>query len=377
MTEERASIVTPRTRGEPPDITRLADLLGRPLDIRSFGITILAVLALFYTLYFSRAFLLPLVLALLLKFLLSPAVRTLKTRLGLREPLGAILVLAALVAALVYGVYMLSRPAAAWLHRIPDTVHRLEATIARLQEPVERVTAAAETVEQLTKMSDRGKHVQEVRLDRPGLSEGLLDDAQSVLFGTVMLFILLYFLLASGELFLGKLVKVLPRLEDKVHAVQIFGEVENQVFRYLFTMTLINIGLGTAVGIAMALFGLPDPLLWGVVAGLMNFVPYLGPIVTSGIIALVGLATFETVTPALLAAFVAWLLNAIEGSFVTPFVVGKRLTLNPVVIFLGLTFWGWMWGIAGSLLAVPLLATFKIFCDHIEPLAPIGEFLGE
>ncbi|MGH7358694.1 MAG: AI-2E family transporter, partial [Candidatus Rokuibacteriota bacterium] len=153
-------------------------------------------------------------------------------------------------------------------------------------------------------------------------------------------------------------------------------DMEEHISKYLVTMTLINVGLGAAVGGAMRLADMPNPVLWGVTAAVLNFVPYLGPVVTLGMIALVSLLTFEGLDRALVAPALYLGLNALEGYLVTPMLLGRRLLLNPVVIFMGIIFWGWLWGIPGALLAVPIMATFKIFCDHIGPLSPIGEFLG-
>jgi predicted PurR-regulated permease PerM len=152
--------------------------------------------------------------------------------------------------------------------------------------------------------------------------------------------------------------------------------MEEHISKYLVTMTLINVGLGVAVGGAMRLADMPNPVLWGVTAAVLNFVPYLGPVVTLGMIALVSLLTFEDLGRAFVAPGLYLGLNALEGYLVTPMLLGRRLLLNPVVIFLGIIFWGWLWGIPGALLAVPILVTFKIFCDHIGPLSPIGECLG-
>jgi predicted PurR-regulated permease PerM len=194
--------------------------------------------------------------------------------------------------------------------------------------------------------------------------------------GVAVTVILLFFLLASGDLFLRKLIRVLPRLEDKRRAVEIARQVERDISAYLSTVTMINLGLGAAVAAGFAILRVPNPLLWGAMVTLFNFVPYLGPAVSYAIFVMVGLVTFETV-PHILAPVLTFLvLNVIEAYLVTPLVLGRRLTLNPVVLFVGLTFWGWMWGIAGAILAVPIMAVLKIFCDHIEPLAPIGEFLG-
>ena len=188
--------------------------------------------------------------------------------------------------------------------------------------------------------------------------------------------VLLYFLLASGDLFLRKLVRVLPRLSDKKRAIEIARQTEGHISTYLSTVTLINIALGLIVGVAMHLVGMPNAILWGVMAGLLNFIPYLGALATAGILAIVSVLTFDSLGRALVAPLLYLAINTVEGYLVTPMLLGRRLTLNPVVIFLGIILWGWLWGIPGALLAVPILATFKIFCDQIEPLAPIGEFLG-
>jgi predicted PurR-regulated permease PerM len=358
-----------------PDLSKLIEFLGGPLDVRSLALTGIFVLALVYTLYFARSFLLPIVLAFLLTFLLAPLVRALK-RIRIPEGFGAALVILALVSGVVYGAYQLSGPAAAWVQKAPEGVRRAERRIRELQAPVREVRKAAEEVEERVEEMAGGDDVREVQVQGRSLSGALLSQTQSFLAGGVVMLILLYFLLASGDLFLRKLVKVLPRLKDKKAAIEIARATEHHISAYLSTVTLINIGLGVVVGVAMSLVGMPNPVLWGVTAGVLNFVPYLGPIVMLGVLAIVSLLTFEDLARAAVAPLVYFGINMVEGYFVTPALLGRRLILNPVVIFLALIFWGWMWGIAGALLAVPLLAILKIFCDHIEPLAPIGEFLG-
>ncbi|HEV7516605.1 MAG TPA: AI-2E family transporter, partial [Thermoanaerobaculia bacterium] len=211
----------------------------------------------------------------------------------------------------------------------------------------------------------------------PSLGARLLDRTTELAGNGAVLLILLYFLLASGDLFLRKLVKVLPSLSDKKRAIEIARQVETDISAYLSTVAMINLGLGVGVAVAMTLIGLPNPLLWGAMAALTNFIPYLGAMSCYVALALAGFLTFNDLSHALLPVGAFLCLNVVEAYFVTPMVLGRRLTLNPVVLFLGLTFWGWMWGIAGALLAVPIMVVFKIFCDHIEPLAPIGEFLGD
>jgi len=361
-----------------PDLMRLLDLFSGPVDVRSIALTGIFVLLVFYTLYFARDFLLPVVLAFLLTFLLAPVVRGLH-RIRVPEAIGAALVILAVLSGVVYGIYSLSGPAGDWIERAPQGLGRIERRIRDLQRPVTEVREAAEQVqEQVEEMAGQGRRARptEVQVEGRTLTGVVFSQTQAFLAGAVVTIILLYFLLASGDLFLRKLVRVLPRLSDKKAAIEIARDMEDHISTYLVTMTLINVGLGIAVGGAMRLAGMPNPVLWGVTAAILNFVPYLGPVVTLGMIALVSFLTFEDLGRAFVAPGLYLGLNALEGYLVTPMLLGRRLLLNPVVIFLGIIFWGWLWGIPGALLAVPILVTFKIFCDHIGPLAPIGEFLG-
>jgi predicted PurR-regulated permease PerM len=171
-------------------------------------------------------------------------------------------------------------------------------------------------------------------------------------------------------------VTILPRLEDKKMAVDISRQMEADISMYLFTVTIISVGEGAAVGLAMYFIGLPNPLLWGVMAGILNFIPYLGSLVGVVVLTLVALLSFESIGHILLVPAAYLVIDFVEAYLVSPFVLSKRLTLNPVVLLIWLLFWGWLWGAAGALMAIPLLASFKIVCDHIEALQPVGEFIG-
>jgi predicted PurR-regulated permease PerM len=357
-----------------PSVIKLLDPLREPIGIHSLALTGLFILAVFYTLYIARAFFIPVILAVLLNFLLWPLVRGLR-RLHVPEVMGAALVLLALLLTVGYGVYLLSEPAMTWMEKAPQSLQQLERKLRTLRKPVDQVSKAAERVEQIARAKN-DKKVPEVELKRPDVAEVLLSGTQSFIAEVLVVCILLYFLLASGDLFLQKIVKVLPRFQDKKRAVEIIRETEEHVSTYLLTVTLVNAGLGAATGLAMYILGMPNPLLWGVMVGLLNFIPYLGATVNLIVLTLVAILTFSDLRRAFLVPAVFFGLATLEGNFVTPIILGRRLTLNPVVIFITLIFWGWMWGIAGALLAVPMLSTLKIICDRIEPLAPIGEFLG-
>ena len=342
--------------------------------MHSAALTGLLILAVFYTLYFAQAFLLPVVLAVLLNFLLSPVVEALK-RIRLPEGVGSGLVVLVLLGLLVGSVYLLLGPAISWLDRAPASMERVAQKLEKVRGQVEQVSRATQEVERLAGGA-AGDQQRTVQLEEQSLSGALLDKAQALVAGTAVMLALLYFLLASGDLFLRKLIRVLPTFEDKKRAVDIARALQTDVSVYLATITLINIGLGVAVGVAMHLLGMPNPMLWGVLATLLNFIPYLGAIVGIGVMAAIAALTFDSVGQMLLPPLAYFLLTATEGYFVTPALLGRRLTLNPVMILLALMFCGWLWGIAGAVLAVPILASFKIFCDHIKPLATVGEFLG-
>lgn len=363
-----------RPRPDRPDIRKLRDLLAGPFGVRSLALSGLFILAGFYTLYFARAFFLPIILALLLTFLLRPLVRGLK-RLRIPEALGAGIVVLGLLGVLGLGVYELAGPAYDWVQQAPASLRKLERRVRDLKKPVQTVSKATEQVAKIAQVGG-GDQGSQVTVSAPTLGSRLLSQTLDVAVSGVSMIILLYFLLAAGDLFLRKLIKVLPRLDDKKRAVDIAREIETEISAYLSTVTLINVGLGLAVWGLMAWIGLPNPLLWGVMATVFNYIPYLGPLTVLAVLAGVGFLTFNDLPHALLppGAFAA--LTFVEGYLLTPMVLGRRLTLNPVVIFLALSFWGWLWGIAGAVMAVPIMVVFKIFCDHSEPLAPVGELLG-
>src|SRR5574341_143106 len=298
MSGKSPSIDFNKSEHPQPHMAKPADLVNGPMDIRSIALTGLFVLALLYTLYFARIFFLPIILALLLSFLLAPIVRGFK-RLYIPEPLGAALVLLILVGATGYGVYQLSEPAAEWMAKAPQSLRRIEQKLIALRRPVEQVSKATEEVKKITKI-DGGEKTQLVELKSPGLTKVLFSQTSGVIIGTLTMFVLLYFLLASGDLFLRKLIKVLPTQKDKKRAGEIFHQIEENVSTYLLTVTMINVGLGIAVGVAMVLLQMPNPMLWGVFAGLLEFIPYIGPTVGLAVITLAAFLTFENIGQALL-----------------------------------------------------------------------------
>jgi predicted PurR-regulated permease PerM len=351
-----------------------ARLLGQNADVRHAALLILTLLALLYTLRFAQAFFLPIVLAILLNLLLSPIVRLLRNSIRIPEPLGAGIVIVVLLGVLGFGVYRLTPAASAWLARAPESLATLQRRIQPLRRPVEQVTQAAEQVEQAT---DMDKKTPQVEIKGPSLTQQVFGGTTAMLSVAIVVVFLTYFLLASGELFLQKLVAVLPQLKDKKTAVRIVRETEAHVSTYLLVTTVINVGVGVVTGVALWLLDMPNPVLWGVIAGVLNFVPYIGGLVNTVILALAAFLAFEDVGRALLIPIVFTVINILEGNLITPWIVGRRMRLNTVAVFTGLVFWWYVWGVPGAILAVPIMATIKITCDNIESLRPIGEFLAE
>ena len=361
------------SEGKPAQQIRLSDLLRGPFDIKSFALSALFVLAVFYTMYFMRAMLLPLVLAMLLSYLIAPAVRLL-ARVKLPPAIGAALVLLFFGGLGVYGISRVADPAASWLEKAPYSLHQLKQKLLPLKKPMEKVAQASGELEKLTTPEE--PKAQTVVVKHSSLTQLFLTQTPEFIASGILMFILLYFLLAYDGVFLAKITKLIPRLRDKKRAVSIVREIEMQISRYLLTITLINIALGTAVGLTVGLLGLPNPIMWGVLVAALNYVPYLGALTGMICMTLGAILSFDNLGYAMVfpASYLA--LAGLEGNFITPWILGRSLTLNPVIILIALTFWGWMWGISGMILAVPIIATFKIFCDHIEPMTPIAEFMS-
>ena len=364
--ENQAGKVTSRAR------LRTAELLQKPFDVRSIALTGLFILAVFYTIYFMRSILLPIVLALLLSYLLRPIVRGL-AKLKIPLAVSAAVILIGLLVLVGYGISALATPTVAWLQKAPAGLAELQHKLRAVKKSVAQVTQATSEIEKLATTNVEAKAVE---VKRHPITETFVTRTPEFIASAVFLVILLYFLLVYDQVFIAKLVKLLPTLSDKKTAVGIAQDIESQVSRYLFTITAINACLGLAVGTAVGLLGLRNPLMWGVMVALLNFVPYLGAL--TGIICMTigAVLSFDSLGYALIFPAVYLAFGTLEGSFITPWIMGRSLTLNPVIILLSLTFWGWMWGIVGILLAVPILAAFKIFCAHIKPMEPLAEFLS-
>ncbi|QDT17079.1 AI-2E family transporter [Alienimonas californiensis] len=397
----------------------------RPIDpgwtARTRALEVLAALAVAYTLFFARAVLLPFTLAFVLALLFRPVVRYLRKRWHLNEYAGAAGVLVGTLALLAFGMFLLAVPAEDFVRGIPDKVdaatiklqnERLFRSFQSLQrklnssgeisaakrpnpggEPGEisgedPAYAALGAVGPAAAAEVREAGGVELQLDEetpalvveerpPSLLNRVFNDAPEALGGFALAFVFLYFLLAEGDAILNNVIGLLPTIADKREAVGLTRAAEKGVSRYLMLVSIINAALGVCIGIAMWLVGLPNPVLWGVMAGLLNFIPYVGAFVGAAAVFLVAYLEPEfSLGEAALAPLCYMGINLLEGNFVTPAVLGKTIALNPLMVLLSLAFWGWIWGPTGAVLAVPLLSMTKIVCEDVEFLRPLAMLLG-
>ncbi|MCI0434816.1 MAG: AI-2E family transporter [Gemmatimonadetes bacterium] len=342
-------------------------------SVTAIALVGLLVLAVTCTLYFARHLLIPVIAAVLAGYLLKPVTRLLR-RLGLPAMAGTILVFAVFVGTLSGGLYLLTPPAAHWVQNLPTNLDKAE---RRLRNVIRSVGAVREAVDEVAAVSTPKAPGEPdvVTVAPPSLSARILDGARSFFVGGGVAAFLLFFLLASGETFLRRTVSMLPTLSQKKRLVRISHGIERDLSRYMITTSLINAGLGITVGVVIALIGVPNPVLWGVAVALLNFVPYIGAIVGVLVIGLVAIVSIESTGRALLAPAAYVLLNVLEAYVITPHIMGRRFSLNPVAVFGAVAFWGWLWGIPGALLAVPILTASSIVCANIDRLRPIAVFL--
>jgi predicted PurR-regulated permease PerM len=345
--------------------------VGGP-KLRSFALVGSFAILTCASLYFARDLIVPLVLALLIYLTLMPLVRFLSLR-GIPEFVSATVLVVAIALGVGGAVMMLSDPFMQLINDAPRIVDDVKAKLNIVRRPVEALIEAGKQVEELARERETTVEVTATR-------QGLLSWAAGTVVGLVTMsgvtLVLIVLLLSSGDLFLQKLVRVMPTLTDKKKALRIVHDIEGEVSRYLLTITLINSCLGVLIGGCMALLGMPQPALWGIVAALLNFIPYIGA--AAGILSVtaVAIVSFPTLSAAVLPPLAYLVVNVIENNLVTPLILGRRLELNAVVILVALAFWGWLWGIVGTLMAVPLLVVTKVFCDHFPGLSGVGEFLS-
>ena len=345
--------------------------LPLPTDVKAMLLAGIFCLLLVYALYVTGEILVPVIIAFLLKMLLQPAVETL-VEYRLPRFLAALLLVGVLLGGVSGLAVLLSGPAAGWISGAPKNLAKLEKRLDGLSAVARNLQKASRDVE---KMGDDSA-APAMAVKGPPISTFLFSGTKSLLASVLTVVVLLFFLLVSGNSFLRRIVEILPTLHDKKQAVEIINEIQRTIAVYLGTVTMMNLIVGVLTGLASWLCGLSDPVLWGSMAFLLNYIPILGPLAGVALLALVGLTTFDDMWMGLLPAGIYLSLHFAEGEVITPTLLARQFTLNPVVVIIALIFWYWMWGVAGALIAVPMLATAKIVCDRVDRLKAIGHFMG-
>jgi len=372
-----------------------AAVLNAPVDVRSLSLSILAGFAVVLFLQYSQSVLIPIVLGMLLSYALSPLVSSLARR-RVPRPLGAALAVSLLVSAIGVGVYTLSDEAVAIVAKVPEaaqgirkrlTAHRREPSTTLIKQVQEAAKEIEKTADEATKAEEdtraRTGPVQRVEVVEPAFRASDYIWMGGVgLFGFagqfVVILFLVYFLLVTGDLYKRKIVKIAgPTLSKKRVTVQILDEINAQIERFIKVQLLTSLIVAVATGAALWAWGIENFAMWGLLAGLFNSIPYAGPVIVSGGLAVVAFMQFNDVTRTLYVSATAMVITSLEGFLLTPMLMGKAAQMNPVAVFVGLLFWSWVWGLWGTVLAVPMLMMLKAICDHIEDLQPIAELLGD
>ena len=370
-----ASPASPAVPAEPATPSEAARRLAMLHRIEVLLAALLALFAL-WSVYVAKTVVLPVLLGFLIWLTLMPVVRWLARR-GVPHALSAVAIILTIGAGSAYGFYLMRLPAQTLIEQAPQIQQELRVKLWRVMHNVEQLREASEKMSQMATGTNAGAAEDQTVVVTPATS--FLQTALSGLAtsGTVLAVALLFamFLLSMGDAFRARLVQSFPDFRRKRRAARISKDVERQISRYLAAITMINAGLGVAVGLTLHLLGMPYAMLWGVAAFLLNYLPYMGAIIGVGAAAAVALVTISSTGQALMVPLAYLVLTSIEGQMITPWLVGRHLQLNTAAVFIAVVFWAWLWGAAGAVLAVPLLVFVKVLCDNVPGLTTLGRFL--
>ena len=334
-------------------------LLVRAARISSIGLFVFSALIL---IYLGRYVLTPIAAGILLGLTLGPSAVRLE-RNGIPPFLSGAIIVTTVFGAMTLLVIALAVPLETWSSRVPEVTERLAEEWRHIRKPIQRIREVEKQVEAATDGPD--KRPMPVTVAPKGMMSNMLSSAPEVL-AKILLFIgTFYFFLATRSQLRRQSLQLCPTLDAKLSLARIIRDVENALSRYVLTVTAVNICMGTAVGVAMYALGVPSPYLWGGLAAVFNYAPFIGPAIMAGILAGVGLVTFDDIWQSLSPALVFLGINFIEGQYVTPTVLGRTMTLNALLVFLAIAFWLWLWGPVGAFLAVPFLVVGNVALSHL------------
>lgn len=388
MTEELildAPVVEPAAASlSEPDRT----LIHMPVDIRNMSLVILAVLASVFVLHWAKAVFIPVMLSVLFSYALSPLVNWMELK---RVPrwLGAAVLLVAIFSAIGSTAYLLRNEAAQLVEALPAAAQKFRQAVkpgnGKADSALETVQKAASQIEQAaqessTPGSTRGVTRVVVESSRFNVKDYLWSGTVGLLAligQTTVVIFLTYFLMISGDTFRRKLIKLAgPTFSSKKITLQALNEITGQIQRYLQVQLLTSALVGVLTGLALLAIGLENAAVWGIAAGVLNLVPYVGSLITAAASALVGFLQFGSLNMALAVGGASLVIHTLVGNLLTPWLTSRASRMSPVAVFVGLLAWGWLWGVWGLLLGIPILMIVKSICDRIDDLKPIGEFLG-
>ncbi|MGB9129362.1 MAG: AI-2E family transporter [Thiobacillus sp.] len=360
-------------------------------DVHNLALTVLTVLAVIFVLHWARAFFIPLMLGVMISYAFSPIVNRMQ-KWRIPRAIGAAVLLIGIVGGTGALVYSLSDEAAQWIETLPDAAQKFrkalrkewgttDGAMEQMQKAAIQLESAAN--ETITPAATAPKGVTRVLIEKPKLN--ITDHLWTGTLGAavfagqaVMVLFLTYFLLVSGDTFRRKLVRITgPTLSKKKVTLQVLDEITAQIQRYLLVQIFTSIVVGVATWLAFLWIGLEHAAIWGIVSGVFNMIPYLGPVIVTGGTGLVGFLQFGTVSMALAVAGISLVITTLEGYLLTPWLTGRASRMNAVMVFVGVLFWGWLWGVWGLLLGVPIMMMIKALCDRVEDLKPVGELLGK
>lgn len=344
-------------------------------DPLTVAVIIIAVGVVVYAMYSARAILFPLTLAAFVALPLRPIMRWMRER---RIPrfVAAGLLIAAILLVFVAGAVWLSAPAKAWLQEAPTKVREVEAKLRTITEPLEEINQATVHVEKMAESTDEDPDTVKVEVQQPRLASTMLNVTGGFAMGAMITISMAFLLLVFGDELLKSLATAMPTRRDRRQLQQMFFYAEQTISRYLLTFTAINIGLGMVIGTALWLMGMPNPVLWGVMAAVFNYVPFVGLVAGTAVVFLVALLTFDSTLYACLAPAIYLIANGIEVNVVTPTLLGRSMKMSPVAIFASVVVGGWIWGIGGAIIAVPALAVAKIVFERHARLAPLSALIS-
>lgn len=360
-------------------------------DVHNLALTVLAVLAVIFVLHWARAFFIPLMLGVMISYAFSPLVNRMQ-KWRIPRAIGAAVLLIGIVCGTGTLVYSLSDEAAQLIETLPEAAQKFrkalrkewgttDGAMEQMQKAAVQLESAAN--ETITPAATAPKGVTRVLIEKPKLN--ITDHLWTGTLGAavfagqaVMVLFLTYFLLVSGDTFRRKLVRITgPTLSKKKVTLQVLDEITAQIQRYLLVQIFTSIVVGVATWLAFLWIGLEHAAIWGIVSGVFNMIPYLGPVIVTGGTGLVGFLQFGTVSMALAVAGISLVITTLEGYLLTPWLTGQASRMNAVMVFVGVLFWGWLWGVWGLLLGVPIMMMIKALCDRVEDFKPVGELLGK